>query len=307
MATERSRHYHFEELGDGVHAAIARPEGFAICNSGVTDLGDGGLVFDAGLTPDSAQDLRNHATRLLGRPPSMAVTSHRHLDHVLGNSEFSAIPIWGTRRTREILLETTDQTLAELRREQLEKDLAELESHRAEMRSEDLRADLEFNLQISRALLASVGRVKVVPPDHTFETKVSLPGPRGAELVSLGSGHTEADAFLFLPHEKVLFAGDLVVVGVQPSMGSGNPVHWLEVLDQIERMGAERIVPGHGPVTTAEGIRETRNYLAGVLEATQASRGAPLPAPLRRWEGSLSLEWNLTFARGWVASRGTRS
>jgi len=306
MASARSANYRFEEIGDGIHAAIARPEAFSICNSGVVDLRDGGLVFDTGMTPDSAQDLRRHATRLLGRAPSAAVSSHRHLDHFLGNSEFATVPIWGTRRTREILLETGDQLLAEVRREQLEKDIAEIESHRGEMRSETARTDLEFNLHLNRALLSAAGRLKVVPPDHTFDTRVTLPGPRGVELICLGSGHTEADAFLFLPREKVLCAGDLVVVGIQPSMGNGDPVHWLSVLDQIARMAPERIVPGHGPVTGNEGIEETRGYLSGVLEAARAPRGAELPRTIRRWEGSLSLDWNLKFAREWVATHEPR-
>ena len=307
MSPTASRHYRFESLGDGIHAAIARPDGFAICNSGVTDLGDGGLVFDSGMTPDSARDLNDHATQLLGRPPSLAVSSHRHLDHILGNSEFAHLPIWGTRQTREIVLETADQMLAEVRREQIEKDIAEIEGRRDEMRTDAGREDLEFILQINRAALACAGRFKIVAPDHTFETRMALPGRREAELMSLGSGHTEADAFLFLPREKVLFAGDLVVVGVQPSMGNGDPEHWVDELDQIVRMAPERVVPGHGPVTTADGIQETRAYLSGVLEAARATRGAPLPAALRRWEGSLSLESNLAFARGWVETHPTRS
>jgi glyoxylase-like metal-dependent hydrolase (beta-lactamase superfamily II) len=307
MQNSPSAHYRFEPLGDGIHAALARPEGFAICNSGVIDLREGGLVFDTGMNPDSARELHGHATRILGRPPSVAVSSHRHLDHFLGNSEFASVPIWGTRRTREILLETGDQILAEVRKEQLEKDIAEIESHRDAMPSETARADLEFNLHLERALLAAAGRVKVVPPDQTFDTRVTLPGPRKAELICLGTGHTEADAFLFLPQEKVLCAGDLVVVGIQPSMGNGDPEHWLEVLDEIERMRPERIIPGHGPVTATEGIEETRGYLSGVVKAARARKGAKLPAAIQKWEGSLSLEWNLKFAREWVKARDARS
>ena len=307
MAPSESRHYRFEELGEGIHAGIARPDGYAICNAGVADLGDGGVVFDSGMTPDSGRDLNFEATRLLGRPPSLAVTSHRHFDHFLGNSEIAHIPIWGTRRTREILLETADERLAELRREQLEKEMAEIEARRSSMRTRASQEDLEFTLQIYRAALACAGRFKIVPPDHTFETKMALPGARGAELVSLGSGHTEADAFLFLPREKVLFAGDLVVNGVQPSMGDGDPSHWIDELDQIVRMAPERVVPGHGRVTTTEGMQETRDYLSGILDAARAPPGAPLPAAIRRWEGSLSLESNLAFARGWVKAHSARS
>ena len=270
-------------------------------NSGLVDLGEGALVFDAGMTPASAKDLRTRTTEVLGRPPSIAVTSHRHLDHFLGNSEFASIPIWSTRRTREILLETTNQIRADLNREQLQKDLEMLEQRRAEMTSEDLRMDLEFNIQIQRALLSAAGEITITPPDHTFDTKLRLPGPRGAELVSLGSGHTEADAFLYLPHEKLLFAGDLVVVGVQPSMGSGDPEHWVQELDELDRLGAEKVVPGHGPVSSPEGIQYTREYLSAVLEAARTPPGTKLPAALRRWEGSISLQWNLATTRDWAS------
>ncbi|HTT46111.1 MAG TPA: MBL fold metallo-hydrolase [Thermoplasmata archaeon] len=306
MLGEPARHYRFEELSDGVYAAIARPDGYAICNSGLVDLGDGRLVFDTGLTPDSAVELRAQATRILGGAPSVAVSSHRHLDHIVGNSEFATAPIWGTRRTREILLETKDRLLAEVSRESLEKEVSELEGLEATMTTDDQRSDLAFNLLLDRALLSCAGRITIVPPDHTFDTRLPLPGSRTAELVSLGSGHTEADAFLFLPEEKLLFAGDLVVLGVQPSLGSSDPEHWITVLDQLEGFGAERIVPGHGDVATVEGIRETRDYLSGVLEAARAPRGAPLPTEIRRWEGSVTLESNLAYARAWVARESER-
>ena len=306
MATPKSPHYTFVEIVDGIHAAIARPDGRGICNSGLVDLGGEALVFDTGLTPTAARDLRAASEGALGHPPSLAANSHWHLDHSLGNQEFSTVPIWGTRRTREILLEKQDQLTAELTREGLEKDIREMEGQREAMRSEGAREDLEFTIQIDRAILSEVGRLKLTPPDHTFETRLSLPGHRRAELVSFGSGHTEADAVLFLPHESVLFAGDLVVVGLQPSMGSGDPDHWLVVLDQIERLGAERIVPGHGPVVSAEGMLEIRGYLTGVLEAAATPSGARLPTALSRWEGSLSLKENLRFAREWIAAHRGR-
>jgi len=303
MSSWKSRHYVVEELGTGLHAAIARPDGYGVCNSGLADLGDVRVVFDTGLTPSSARDLRASAERAFGRPPSLAVNSHQHLDHSLGNSEFSRIPIWGTRRTREIILATHDEITAELKRSQLQKDIHELEARQAKAPTEDARADAGIFLQINRALLASVNDLRIVPPDHTFETRLALPGRRYAELLSFGSGHTAADALMFLPREKVVFAGDLVVVGLQPSMGSGDPEHWLVVLDEIERLGAERIVPGHGPVTTAEGLAETRAYVAGVLEAAEAPRGASLPRALRRWDGALSLQENLAFVRRWLKAR----
>lgn len=71
-------------------------------------------------------------------------------------------------------------------------------------------------------------------------------------------------------------------------------------------MNPEHIVPGHGPVVNREGMQEVRDYLSGIVTAAGAPAGAPLPRALRRWEGSLTLEENLTFTRRWIAVRDTR-
>lgn len=294
-------HYVVEELADGVHAALHKPGGAAICNSGIVDLGGGGLVFDTGLTRRSARELVAVATERLGRAPSVAANSHWHLDHSLGNSEFASRPIWGTRRTREILLEMHDTLSRELRRDALERDLKALESRRAGMRAGPPLDDLEFTILIQRSLLEDANRTDFPPPTETFESRVDLPGSRRAQLVTFGSGHTEADALLYLPREKVVFAGDLVCLGIEPSMGSGDPEHWLTVLDQVEAIGAERVVPGHGPVSPIASLQETREYVSGVMEAARNPKGTPLPAAIRKWEGSVSLESNLEFARSRVA------
>ncbi|MGA7923700.1 MAG: MBL fold metallo-hydrolase [Thermoplasmata archaeon] len=294
----RTEHYNIEQVAEGIYAAIARPEGYALSNSGMVDLGDAPLIFDTSMCPRAADDLGRATARILGAPPSLAANSHWHLDHSLGNHQFQGIPIFGTRRTREILLERHDELMAELARDEIMKSLHEFEEKREAARSEAARADLDFLVQLHRALLADAGNLSVTPPDHTFENKLSLPGSRDAVLLSFGAGHTEADALLFLPRERVLFAGDLVVATNQPSLGSGDPGHWLAVLDQIEHLGAERVVPGHGPVIPTEGIRETRDYISGILEAAQTAPGSPLPPAIRRWEGSLTLDQNLRFARG---------
>ncbi|MCI4369028.1 MAG: MBL fold metallo-hydrolase, partial [Thermoplasmata archaeon] len=192
MTLSRSHHYRFEEIEDGVHAGIARREGDAICNSGLVDLGDSTLVFDTGLSPRSADELVSEVARQFGHPKSLVANSHWHLDHTLGNPRFPGVPIFGTRRTREILLEKHDALMAELTREGIEKDLRALEARQQTNLSEGARTDVELYLRINRSLLADLGQLRLVPPDHPFETRLELPGSRPAELLSFGSGHTEA-------------------------------------------------------------------------------------------------------------------
>ncbi len=306
MAHLGSPHYAYVDLGDEILVAVARLDGDGICNSGLVGLGSGGIVFDTGLTTRAARDLRGAFDLHFHRPPTLVANSHRHMDHILGNGTFAGLPIWGTRRTREILLERIDSLSAELRRDQLENDIRELEAQRGEARTDSARADVDLFLQIGRALLNSAEEARIVPPDQTFESRLPLDGRAGTELRSFGSGHTEADAVLFLSRERILFTGDLALVGVQPSMGSGHPRHWLEVLDELDRLGAERIVPGHGPVAGPEAMDETRQYVAAVLEAAEAPPTRPLPGPLRPWEGSPSLRENLRFVRDWLARTDSR-
>ncbi|MCI4350941.1 MAG: MBL fold metallo-hydrolase [Thermoplasmata archaeon] len=296
-------HYAFEQLGEGLYAGVARHDGWGICNTGLIDTGDGGLVFDTSTTARSAHEIRAAATRFLGRAPTGAVNSHWHFDHSLGNRAFEDLPIWGTRRTREFLLETREALMAELTPAALEKGVGELEARRAAAPSRDARNDVEFMLRYVRALHSEAGSHRIAPPDRTFETRHTFPGSRGAELLSFGRGHTESDAVLYLPREKVLFTGDLAVVGQQPSMGSGDAAHWLVVLDEIGRLGPERIVPGHGPVSPAEALGETREYVEAILAAVERPGGSPLPAGLRRWEGSVTLEENLNAPGSRTAAR----
>jgi cyclase len=298
--------YRLQELGDGLWAAIAQRGGRGVSNSALVDLGGAALVFDTGLTPSAARDLAAASEAHLHRPVTLAANSHWHFDHSLGNQAFAGRPIWSTRRTREIMLENRDQRAAELTRTTLEAERRELQARRDTAPTEAARQDAEIYLGMTEAILDELEGLAVVVPDRTFETHVDLPGERGARLLSFGAGHTEADALLYLPRERVLHAGDLVCIGLQPSLGSGDPRHWLTVLDEIDRIGAERIIPGHGPVAGPDGPRETREYVAGILAAAEGPEGGPLPAALRKWEGSLGLEANLTFARAWLARERAR-
>jgi glyoxylase-like metal-dependent hydrolase (beta-lactamase superfamily II) len=304
MAETRAAHisedYEYFQLTESAYAAIARRDGRGVCNSGLIDLGPERLVFDTGLSVAAAKDLQTSGeNRFFGNPLTLAAISHWHLDHSLGCPAFSALPIWSTRQTRENLTVRSSELMNELTPDALQRSVDELEAGRGRVHTPQAVSDLEIYLQIHRVLLHADPRPELVLPTHWFEDQHPLPGHASAELVTLGPAHTDADAFLRVRGEGLLFTGDVVCVGVQPSMGSGNPEHWLEILDTLRRWSPERIVPGHGPVTGLDGIDETHGYLSAVLRAAERPQTATLPASLQCWEGSPGLEANLEFARTW--------
>lgn len=291
------RHYRTEPVTDGVYAAIATDEGLALCNSGILSLGHERLVFDTSLSGAAAAELSATSTELTGQPPTIIANSHWHLDHVLGNRLFSTVPIYGTRRTREILLHRQAELLAELTAEGLGRDTRGLEERLQLARRDTERRDLERLLHLNRGLLGEAGAVRLVPPTHSFETRFRLPGDRAAELICFGSGHTDSDTVLHLPDDGILFAGDLILSKQHLTLASGDPEHWLVVLERLADLRPEHIVPGHGPVGTMEDLRAAREYLGACLEAAQVSGTPQIPERFAGWSWAINFEENVRFLR----------
>ncbi len=139
--------------------------------------------------------------------------------------------------------------------------------------------------------------VELTLPQLTFDSQLDLYGSqRIATLLTYGEGHSESDAFLWLPDAGVIFAGDLMIIGRHIWMGSGNPERWIGVLDRMASLGVRAVVPGHGPVGAADAIQAVQGYLRSisklVWDAVQAGKSKAgvealrIPAAYENLEGS---------------------
>ena len=84
------------------------------------------------------------------------------------------------------------------------------------------------------------------------------------EILHFGSAHTAGDVVVWLPQQKVLFAGDIVfterMLAIIPIGNSGG---WIKAFDQAMALKPSVIVPGHGrPTNVKKATHDTRDYLA---------------------------------------------
>src|SRR5205807_6183432 len=136
------------------------------------------------------------------------------------------------------------------------------------------------------------GGIRVSPRTRTFDGALELDvGGRQVELIEAGPAHTPGDLIVHVPEERVVFAGDLMFVGVTPIMWVGPVENWLAGLDRIIELDPQVVVPGHGPPTDVEAVRTMKRYWEFVAGAARAGQTAgeilvSLPAVFAGWENS---------------------
>jgi len=305
------RHFRLERLADGVYAAVHADGGWMICNVGLVDLGERTLIYDTGLSPQAAVELRAAAVALTGRVPYYVVNSHYHNDHIRGNQVFDDGLLVSTAKTRG-LIATRGPVSVEQDRKQAPEGIAETE---ALARSEDPleRNEAALFLPYWQAISASLPGLELRLPCLTFGDSLALHGSkRTARLLAL-AGHTESDCVLFLPEEGVVFCGDLLFVRSHPYLASGDPDAWLSSLDKIVGLGAEVYLPGHGPVGGRRDLDRMELYIRTLMELAReiAAKGktvddaakVPVPESFADWALPSHFEYNLRFLYERVARR----
>lgn len=211
-----------------------------ISNAAFFVAGDGVVVVDALGSPALAEAMLVEIARVAGRPVREVVVTHYHADHVYG---LQALKAGGAR----IVAHAAG-------REYLNSDTAAL------------------RLEASRRELAPWvdASTRLVPADRWIDGDVVLEiGGERVELRHAGPAHTPEDLIVFLPRQRVLFAGDLVFRGRIPFVGQADSRRWIETLDVLIALRPAVMVPGHGPPSTdPEGdLRLTRDYLVHLRSA----------------------------------------
>ena len=240
----------FDELAPGLYAYTAEGDP----NSGIIVGPDGVTVIDAQATPIMARDVQARIATVTDRPVTRIVLSHYHAVRVLGASGYPAHSIIASDVCRAMIAERGQQ---------------------------DMDSEIGRFPRLFRGKESIPG---LTWPTQTFHDRMTLwLGEREAQIIHIGRAHTAGDTVVWLPREKVLFAGDTVEFGATPYCGDAHFTDWPATIARLRALGAEQMVPGRGrALRNAAEVREAldgteafTSTLFAIVKAAVA-KGAPL-------------------------------
>jgi glyoxylase-like metal-dependent hydrolase (beta-lactamase superfamily II) len=288
-----SKHFQIERLADGVYAAIASEQGYASCNAGIIDIGDRTILFDTFLTPEVARDLLNATEQLTSNKITHIINSHEHNDHIRGNQVFgSDVDIISTVFTREAIARNEHENIKSEKKTIL-KEISDAQSKLDAEKDPKRRRELAFLICEMQGVSKSHCELKTRLPNITFEHKLIIHGTeRTVELLPF-AGHTASDVILYLPKEKIAFMSDLLFVNIHPYLASGSPEQWKQSLADVQALGVQVAVPGHGPVGKSadlsamlQYIQSLENIVVDMIKSGKPAEQAsfePIPSPFDTW------------------------
>src|ERR1700678_430000 len=137
-------------------------------------------------------------------------------------------------------------------------------------------------------------------PQITFadEAQVFL-GGQEVSAHHLGGGHTNGDAVILFPSERVLHTGDLFVNGSAPFIdysAKGSIVDWDKTLDRVLQLDFDIVIPGHGPGAKKADLMKWRDSIAALrARAKSACAGGAADAAKRLNLSGLNMDNSLGF------------
>jgi cyclase len=250
------------DLGAGCFAWLQPDGSWGWSNAGlVADGGEALLVdtlFDLRLTAEMLAAMRD-AAPAASRIGTL-VNTHSNGDHCYGNELVAGAEIVATRACADEMAHETPAVLAEFQR----------------------RAPGMGPLGAYVAHCFGAFRFDGITPTlptRTFDGHLDLRvGGKRVALIEVGPAHTRGDCLVHVPDDGVVFTGDILFVEGTPIVWAGPVQNWIDACDRIAALGADVVVPGHGPITDRRGAAAVRGYLVYVRDEARRRFDAGLSA-----------------------------
>jgi len=207
------------------------------CNNGLVATSDGLVMIDTPMFPADAYALQKEIDKL--GELRYIINTEPHVDHVSGAFFFPA-PVIAHEGTRKAVLE------------------ASVDQYREMLRRTDPQISLPEGYRYRPPTITLSDRLTVYLGDHTFEI-VHMPG------------HSPFQVAVFVPEERVVFTSDNVTNGTPPFMHQALPLEWIQSLERMLKLDADKLVPGHGPVADRAYLNDMIGVVKGATEIVWAA------------------------------------
>jgi glyoxylase-like metal-dependent hydrolase (beta-lactamase superfamily II) len=327
------------EVAPGVHAFVfdnplgdaAGVDGTAVVIINASDV----VVVDAQWSPVTARRVVDEIRKLTPNPVRYVVNTHWHGDHWFGNQAYR--DAWPG-----VEFIAHENTLADLEAKELsgfEKfrltDLPAMITDFEQRYARSIRRDGRPYTASDSAMVAkqiaalkwagpAINEVTPVRPTLTLaDSLVIIRGDRRIVVRYLGRGNTRGDLSVWLPAERVLVTGDLLVNPAPYSFGSylGD---WTRTLGTLRTLPASTIIPGHGSIQRDwsyfdlfvellnSTLRQARDAVAKGLDLEATRKAVDLTALRERFthgDAAIGRSFDAFFIapaveRAWLEARG---
>lgn len=226
-----------DEVADG----IAFHLGFA--NAVAVATGEGLVLIDTG-SPMTAPILFDQVRRWSTAPVHTAIYTHGHVDHVMGTAAF-----------------------------ELERPLRVVAHEAVAARFDRYRSMAGWNAAINRRQFRVAGLrwpTEYRYPDAVYRDRLELEIGGVRFELRHHRGETDDHTIVWLPESRTLCTGDLFIWAA-PNCGNPQKVQryardWAAALEEMRGLGAELLLPGHGPpVFGAERVARALGETAALL------------------------------------------
>lgn len=282
-AADVAANFDVQQLAPGVYAVVrSDPPGLMCDGNSVFIVNDDDVVVvDA---PESSKEAIAALRRITDKPVRFLVNTHWHDDHITGDEAwrkaYPGLEIIAHDSFREYL----PTRGAENRKQMIDgapggvamlRDLlAKGKSLSGGAITDEERASYESDIRLVEHYLAVVPSTTYLVPTITVTDGLTLRREnRLIEIRHLGRGHTAGDLVVWLPEERIVASGDLVIHPI-PLVGGEQSfiADWAKTLEALKALHPRIIVPGHGAVLRDDAyVTQMEELFASVAKQVNAA------------------------------------